>query len=104
ADAAGRRLLIKGTPDQVNQVKALLASLGETGEGKTAGGDRGNVRVFSLQGRDPSEFLPLLRQTWSSSAPNPIRIVVPSQANPIRDLKVPSNAGIPEYPTGPTSS
>ena len=95
ADAAGRRLLVKGSPDQVSQVRALLADLGESGDNRKSDSDRGNLRVFSLQGRDPNEFLPMLRQMWSSSEPNPIRIVVPSQTSPIRDLKVPSNSDLP---------
>jgi type II secretory pathway component GspD/PulD (secretin) len=101
ADASGRRLMIRGTPDQVAQVKTLLADLGETGQNpsQTASGG-GTLRTFPLQGRDPAEFLPLLRQTWSNTAPNPIRIVVPSQSSPIQDLKVPSDLNRALTPTG----
>ncbi len=103
ADTTGRRLLVRGTPDQVNQVKALLADLGESGNAAGPDSDRGNLRMFSLQGRDPSEFLPLLRDTWSNSSPTPIRIVVPSQSSPIRDLRVPSDARLPASDRLPTT-
>lgn len=103
ADAIGRRLIVRGTPDQVSQVKTILANLGETGEGRGSSEERGTLRTFSLQGRDPNEFLPLLRQAWSSSSPTQIRIVVPSQPGPIRDLRVPSDARLNDPLPGPTS-
>lgn len=105
ADSAGRRIMVRGTPDQVSQVKALLADLGELGEDGTGEpSQRGPIRTYPLGGRDPSEFLPLLRQMWSASETTPIRIVVPSETSPIRDLKVPSDARLQETLTPPATS
>ncbi|MDZ4688330.1 MAG: secretin N-terminal domain-containing protein [Planctomycetaceae bacterium] len=104
ADVQFRRLMIRGTPDQLAQIKALLTSLGEINDPNAVGepANRGNVRTFPLAGRDPEEFLPILRQMWSASGPNPLRIVVPSQASPVRDRKVPSQSQLPGG--GPSSS
>nr|MCH9791155.1 hypothetical protein [Planctomycetota bacterium] len=87
ADLLGRRLLVRGTPDQVIQVKALLAQLGEDGSGRSNDlRDRGPVRTIPLGGRDSKEILQLIDKLWSASAgdTNPIRIVVPSEDSLIR--------------------
>tara|TARA_R110002095_G_scaffold173591_2_gene150961 strand:+ start:3856 stop:7668 length:3813 start_codon:yes stop_codon:yes gene_type:complete len=88
ADLLGRRLLVRGTPDQVIQVKALLAQLGEDGTGRTnEPRDRGPVRTIPLGGRDSKEILHLIDKLWSASSgdTNPIRIVVPSDDSLIRE-------------------
>lgn len=88
ADPVGRLIIVRGTPDQLLQVKTILAQLGEGGEGQEKT-DRGNVRTLTLGGRDPEELLPLLKGSWSATRPNPIRIVVPSRPSPIRGRSVP---------------
>lgn len=88
ADLLGRRLLIRGTPDQVIQVKALLAQLGEDGTGRVEDTtNRGPIRTIPLGGRDSREILQLIDKLWSASSgdDNPIRIVVPSEENRIRE-------------------
>ncbi|QDT29811.1 Bacterial type II/III secretion system short domain protein [Gimesia panareensis] len=88
ADLLGRRLLIRGTPDQVIQVKALLAQLGEDGTGRVEeDANRGPIRTIPLGGRDSREILQLIDKLWSASSgdENPIRIVVPSEGNQIRE-------------------
>jgi type II secretory pathway component GspD/PulD (secretin) len=98
ADAQGRRLMVRGSPDQVAQVKALLAQLGETGDPDDRGPSRrGPVRTIPLNGRDPSEFLPLLKQAWEATNKAEIRVVVPAQPNPVRDRRTPSEAGNPYF-------
>ena len=80
-------LLVRGTADQVTQIKLLLtqmdpnALLGER--------QKGTLRSVPLGGRDPDEFSNLLKQFWSTRHANPI-IVVPSETNSIRALRVPS--------------
>lgn len=91
ADALGRRLLVRGSADQLAQVRSLLQSLGESGpntdETKI---DRGPVRTMNLGGRNPEDVLPLIQKMWEAADRNPIRKVIPSQANPIRDRRTPS--------------
>jgi type II secretory pathway component GspD/PulD (secretin) len=92
----GRGIMVRGTAEQVTQVKDLLAQLGEGG---VAGGlagrgviprQSGPVRTFSLGGRDPEEFLELLEKVWSRSGSNPLRIVVPNRRGPIDERRVPT--------------
>eukprot|EP00456_Euglypha_rotunda_P068658 TRINITY_DN5_c3_g1_i7.p1 TRINITY_DN5_c3_g1~~TRINITY_DN5_c3_g1_i7.p1 ORF type:complete len:1219 (+),score=314.53 TRINITY_DN5_c3_g1_i7:2816-6472(+) len=92
ADSLGRRLLIRGSAEQLAQVKSLLASLGESGADPNSDAmkaNRGNVRMLNPQGRDPQDVLPLMRQMWDATDRAPIRVVVPSQPNPVRERRVP---------------
>ena len=90
-DAFGRRLLVRGSADQLAQVKILLSQLGEVGaEPQGENVDRGNTRTIHLGGRDPQDVMPLIKQMWDAGNRNPIRVVIPSQPSPIRDKRVPS--------------
>ncbi len=84
ADAIGRRLMIRGTTAQVNELCAILKQMGEDpdGTGMDSPGERGPVRTLSLGGRDPREFVELIEQIWPGRDSNPIRIVVPSAIAP----------------------
>ena len=91
ADAFGRRLLVRGSADQLAQVKILLSQLGEAGaEPLGENVDRGNTRTIHMGGREPQDVLPLIKQMWDAGNRNPIRVVIPSQPSPIRDRRVPS--------------
>lgn len=95
ADALGRRLLIRGSADQLAQVKLILQQLGEAGPGQDDSKvDRGPVRTLPLQGRNPEDVLPLMQKMWNAGERNPIRVVVPSQPNPIRDRRVPAGRSL----------
>ncbi len=84
ADAIGRRLMIRGTTAQVNEIRALLKQMGEDPDGGQYQDPslKGPVRTLSLGGRDPREFVELLQQIWPARDSNPIRIVVPSAIAP----------------------
>lgn len=84
ADSYGRRLIVRGSIDQITQIKQVLLDLGEDGTGVRQRGEGGNLRRFSLQGRDPDEFLKVLKQAWETQEPTKINIIVPEQQNPIR--------------------
>lgn len=103
-DAYGNRLMIRGTPEQLSQVKSLLAELGEdgTGQAKRATG-QGMVRSLTLGGRDPEEVMQMMQKVWAASEESPIRVVVPSARNPVRELKTPGArriepTSVPENP------
>lgn len=72
----GTGLIVKGTGDQVNQIKVLLSQL-DPASG-TAGSQQGNVRTIPLGGRNPEEFVKMLEQAWGGKGRNPIRTVTPS--------------------------
>lgn len=78
-DLLGRRLMIRGSEDQIAQVKNLLMQLGELGaDGQVVQAvDRGPIRTIPLGGRDPQQVLNLLEQMWGKSRPNALRIIRP---------------------------
>ena len=79
ADLLGRQVMVRGSADQLAQVKTLLAELGEDGSGRKKGSDAGTFRRYPISGRDPEELLPLIERMWGTASPNPIRIVTPGQ-------------------------
>ncbi len=79
ADLLGRQVMVRGTADQLLQVKTLLTQLGEDGTGRPKGSEAGLFRRYPISGRDPEELLPLIERMWSTASPNPIRIVTPAQ-------------------------
>ncbi len=102
ADLVGRQIMIRGTVDQVAQVKTLLAQLGEDGSGQKTS-DRGTVRTFPLSGRDPEEIMPLIERIWASESPTPIRIVTPEQRGLIRGMRPPAAQNPLAPPTSRTN-
>ncbi len=102
---AGSALIVRGTMDQVNQIKMLLTQM----DPNALAGERqkGTLRSIPLGGRDADEFSDMIKQFWSTRHSNPI-IVVPSQTKPVNDLRVPSakpsNEEKPRSRVGRTSS
>ena len=88
-DLYGRRLIVRGSIDQITQVKQVLADLGEDGTGVRDRGEGGLVRRFSLQGRNPEQFLQVLQQQWDSQQETKINIVIPNDSGPIRSRRTP---------------
>jgi type II secretory pathway component GspD/PulD (secretin) len=80
ADAAGRRLMIRGSPDQVAQIKSLLQQMGEDGNVKVASEthNSGPIRRVDTRGRSPAEVLGLVERLLPPSENSFIRIVPPS--------------------------
>jgi type II secretory pathway component GspD/PulD (secretin) len=93
-DSFGRRLNVRGTHEQITQIKTFLAKYGESGEADSSG--RGRMRIFSAGNRDPAEMLQVLQQLWSQQqAPNRIRVSIPSQSSRVKGEYVPSKQGLP---------
>jgi type II secretory pathway component GspD/PulD (secretin) len=90
-DLYGNRIIVKGTALQVEQIKQVLADLGEDGTGLKKKGEGGNIRRYSLRGRDPEEFFKYLEEEWQASEKTSIRIVVPKKSGPIKGIKTPSD-------------
>jgi type II secretory pathway component GspD/PulD (secretin) len=72
ADPIGRQVMIRGTDDQIMQVRQLLADLGEDGTGVRVGG--GPVRTFNLSGRDPAELLPIIQRIFEAQTGRPVQV------------------------------
>lgn len=78
ADETGRRLLMRGAPEQISQIKKLLTEMGEMGRGGN-GGRRGPIAVISPQGRSSDDIVSLLERALPRSENRFIRIVTPSE-------------------------
>ncbi|MEZ6125291.1 MAG: secretin N-terminal domain-containing protein [Planctomycetaceae bacterium] len=86
-DLLSRRLIIRGSMEQITQIRQVLLDLGEDGTGVRERGVGGNIRRFSLQGRNPEEFLKVLQQQWESQQETKINIVIPSDGGPIKSRR-----------------
>ena len=115
ADLLGRQVMVRGTADQLLQVKTLLTQLGEDGTGRPKGSEAGLFRRYPISGRDPEELLPLIERMWGTASPNPVRIVTPAQRNqsggssgPVKGIVRPGKGVIetqrPTAPTQPSAS
>ncbi len=103
----GNGLIVRGSSEQVEQIKLLIAELDPEGGGGFGG--TGNVRTIPLGGRDPTEFVEALERIWNVNGRNRIRTVIPSSRGTIRGQRVPS--AVPEtaqpirpVPLGPVGS
>ena len=103
-DLYGNRIIVKGTAIQVDQIKQVLKDLGEDGTGLKQKGEGGNIRRYSLRGRDPEEFFQYLEQEWQATERSAIRIVVPKKSGPIKSMITPSDSTTAEEPPAKDTS
>ena len=84
ADAQGRRLMIRGSADQLAQINIMLQKLGETGGAPhNDKEDRGPTRTIGIGAHDPEDIERLVRQYAELSGQrSSIRIVVPGRLQP----------------------
>ncbi len=80
-------LLVRGTNDQVTQIKTLIAQMMPEG-GIGIGG--GRIRTLNLNGRSAEDFVEMLEKVWGQSESNPIRVVIPSNRGAIRERRFPA--------------
>lgn len=84
ADTTRGAIIVKGSPDQVADVKAALKAIGEDGTGG------GNVRVISLERGNASAIAAELERLLSQMRKNPVRVIAPSgEAKPKEEPKSP---------------
>jgi len=77
ADLYGRQIMVRGTVEQLAQVRALLNQLGEDGTGQSARTGQGRIRTLQLGGRDPAELIPMLERMWNTRDGSSIRVTNP---------------------------
>ncbi len=90
SDLYGRRLIVRGSIEHITQIKQVLADLGEDGTGVRQRTDGGTVRRFSMQGRNPDDFIKILQQAWEAQEGTKINIVIPQDQGPIRSRRTSS--------------
>ncbi|MEQ9411375.1 MAG: hypothetical protein RIK87_26915 [Fuerstiella sp.] len=96
-DLYGRRLIVRGSIEHITQIKQVLADLGEDGSGIRQRGEGGTVRRFSLQGRDPEQFLKILKQNWEAQETSTLKILVPEEPGPVKSRQT-SDGELPLIP------
>jgi len=78
ADVASRSLLVRGTSNQIEQIRTLLSKLGETGDTGTTAANRQRVRLLPLSGAAARAAIAQIEEIWPSIGSNRIRVIAPS--------------------------
>ncbi|MFN3152368.1 secretin N-terminal domain-containing protein [Bremerella sp.] len=85
ADPLTSQLLVRGTADQVSQIKDLLMKMGEDPEAALAmRAERGNIRSIPLSGTAAERVLDELEMLWPTVSTSRIRVVRPSSTPAVR--------------------
>ncbi|MEO1996196.1 MAG: secretin N-terminal domain-containing protein, partial [Planctomycetaceae bacterium] len=85
SDDESQQLLVRGTTEQIDQIRSTLIKMGETQLSTTReDGQRKSLRVIPFDGNLEST-LQRLEQIWPRIRKNPLRVVVPS--SPLRRIE-----------------
>ena len=82
ADPTTRRLYVRGTETEIEQIRTWLEQVGEAGAADTDTAAGGNVRLLPLSGWTANSALELLQQIWPTMHANKIRVITPSTVIP----------------------
>ena len=101
SDAINQRLIIRGNPEQIEQIRSVLKDIGEDGipRPKKRGANDNTIRI-PLGGRDPDKFMEVFKSMWQGPRANPIIIKVPSESNPVKDSILPGRQLDEEFRPG----
>jgi hypothetical protein len=79
ADPVTRQLIVRGSQAQIEQIKQLLAKMGENvADGGEQVADTSTVRLLPLGSRTVRQALEQMESVWPTLRPNKIRVVTPS--------------------------
>ncbi len=84
AELSTRSLLVRGTSEQIAQIRDLLNQMGEGGTRQTRGQPE-NVRLLRMSNRSFRQALAQVEQLWPAMRKNRIRVVTPSGGLPLRE-------------------
>ena len=76
ADPYSKRLLVRGSESQIEQIRLMLQQMGESGSSDRLSGS--NLRVVPVTGAAARTALEGLEEMWPTVRPNRIRVVTPS--------------------------
>ena len=88
SDYFSQRIFVRGTKEQIGEIRKLLMKMGETSVAPRSATGRGDVRTIPFRG-DVDAAVEQLRQVWPQLRGNRIQVVAPS-APPVRSSLVPS--------------
>lgn len=92
-----RTLMIRGTADQVAQIRKTLSAYGEDGTGSKNLGTASRVSTIPLGGRDPERIARIVESIYAAdnTTGTEIRVIVPSETGPTFDRRVPTGTERP---------
>ncbi|MBB76203.1 MAG: hypothetical protein CMJ75_16975, partial [Planctomycetaceae bacterium] len=93
-DPVTQKLFVRGTPEQITEIREMLAKMGEPS--LPVGNTRGPLRVIPLDG-SPLEAIQRIQRVWSQLRENEIRIVSPETEPP------PAKSTPPQLPQRPAT-
>jgi type II secretory pathway component GspD/PulD (secretin) len=83
ADISSKRLLVRGTKSQVEQIRGMLRKMGETDDGDSAvAKNRQRVRLLPYTGSAARSAIAQIQEIWPSVRTNRIRVIAPSTTIP----------------------
>ncbi|MCC7425140.1 MAG: hypothetical protein IT428_33135 [Planctomycetaceae bacterium] len=87
-----RTLMIRGTADQVAQIRKTLSAYGEDGSGSKGFGTASRVSTIPLGGRDPERIARIVESIYAAdnTTSTEIRVIVPSEPGPVFDRRIPT--------------
>ncbi len=82
-DALNKQIFVRGTASQITQIKALLKSMGETGDASSVSTQqRETVRNINLSPSAAALIIDQIQQVWPQGHGNEIKVVNPSAIVP----------------------
>ncbi|RIK74485.1 MAG: hypothetical protein DCC68_22975 [Planctomycetota bacterium] len=94
ADPLNKRLVIRASKAQLEQIRDLLAKMGETATSDDAtmlASGKGPVRVLQMSPRQARSIIGEIEPFWNLNRTNKIRIVAPAAGTPDRSLPPPNS-------------
>jgi type II secretory pathway component GspD/PulD (secretin) len=82
ADRYSEALLVRGTADQVRQVRELVSQLDASDLTAADGSARGPVRTLPISGPELQRALEQIENVWPTLRENPLRVTKPGQGIP----------------------
>lgn len=82
ADRYSEALLVRGTADQVRQVRELVSQLDASDLTAADGAARGPVRTLPISGTELQRALEQIENVWPTLRENPLRVTNPGQGIP----------------------
>jgi type II secretory pathway component GspD/PulD (secretin) len=98
ADYANQRVMVRGSDEQLEEIRQLLFKMGETNLAPSRRDDRRTMRVISVNG-DIERALQEIQRVWPQLRGNPVRVVKPSAVYPT----LRSNRKADEKPSPPAA-
>lgn len=80
ADITSRSLLVRGTANQVEQIRGLLQKMGESEDGAGLAANPQKVRILPLTGAAARSAISQIQEIWPTLHPNRIRVITPNES------------------------